>query len=79
MCCGRLRRLTREKFRVPPPPPGKEKKEMGRIEPTNPGTECPECKRPLRKITSCCKTIYRCEQYPKCRYKETYDKQGVRR
>ena len=81
MCCGRLRRLTREKFRVAPPPPKvvKEEEEMGRVEPTNPSTECPECKSPMRKLTSCCSTTYRCERYPKCPYIEKYDKQGVRR
>jgi len=83
MCCGRLRKLTREKFRESPPPhanpPAKVKKNMGRVDPPNPPEKCAECGSPLRKLTSCCNTTYRCTQYPKCRYIEKYDKQGVRR
>ncbi len=81
MCCGRLRRLTREKFRVSPPPPKVEKKEepMSRVDPPNPPEICAECGSPVRKLMSCCSTTYRCTKYPVCKWKEMYDKEGEKR
>lgn len=82
-CCGRLHRMVREQFREPrtPAPPQKTEhvNRVARVDPPNPSTVCPECGNGLRKLMSCCSTTYRCVTYPKCMYKEMYDKKGERR
>jgi len=82
MCCGRLHRLTKERFRQPrplranppnPPPPGTRNPV---VRPNAEGKVCLVCGAGLRMLSSCCRTILRCMNYPRCKYRETYDKQG---
>lgn len=66
MCCGRLNRLTREKFRVPVPPAVKAVELALEV--------CPECGASIKRIASCCSVTIRCEKYPVCKYKQVVPK-----
>ena len=74
--------MTREKFRVPPPDENANTdvhNNPGRVDPPNPPQSCPTCGSAMKKSAGCCSTTYRCSTYPVCKYREDYDKQGVRR
>jgi len=78
MCCGesRLKRLTRDKFRKPPPEPEPAAEPVAQVE-KNPAPNekiCPQCGSEMRKIASCCRVTWRCINRPACRYQESYSK-----
>jgi len=83
MCCGRLKRLTREKFRVPPAEgnlivvrsdEGKHVKRRAPVMPKpkgKPETEpCPLCGSVVLSMQTCCRTKYKCSSFPECKYQK---------
>ena len=87
MCCGRLKKLTKEKFRAPAPPgnlivertdEGKHVKRRAPVAPKVKGAPvdepCPLCGSVVLRIQTCCRSKYKCSRFPECEYKKTLPK-----
>ena len=87
MCCGRLKKLTREKFRVPPTDGNlivmrnDEGKHVKRRVPASPKVKgspveepCPLCGSVVLRMQTCCRSKYKCSRFPECKHQKTLPK-----